>query len=239
MKILHGDACTVLKGMDKESIDVVYTCPSPFRYYNDDNEQDLIGSESQLNDYINNIRNVLYECHRVLKPTGSLFLQIPEHFNKMGGMYGMPVIMENMIRNMGLYFLMNRLFWHRVETRRGKKYKEKGFLKNYEYIFHLVKDGIEFYFNEDSKYARTSIFSYPLEDSYYTNEFDSGLPEELSKMVIDTCCPINGTVLDPLCGSAKLGIVAKKLNRDFIGIDINLETVELARIRLGIDYLSV
>jgi DNA modification methylase len=233
MQVLCGDCLTVLKGLEKESVDTIYTCPSPFRYYEDE-QTGLIGSEIRLNDYINNIQNILMECHRVLKPTGSFFLQTPEYFNKLGGMFGMTTVIENMIKNLGLYFFMNRLFWHRTETRKLTKYKERGFLKNYEYIFHLVKDGIEFYFNEKSKYAKTSVFSYPLEDTYYTNEFDSGLPYQLSEMVIDTTCPPKGTVLDPLCGSAKVGVVAKKMGRDFIGIDINLETVETARIRLGI-----
>ncbi len=234
MQVLHGDCLTVLKEMEKESIDTIYTCPSPFHYYRDEEIASLIGSETKLNDYINNIQNVLYECHRVLKPTGSFFLQIPENFNKLGGMFGMPTVIENMIKHLGLYFFMNRLFWHRTETRKLKKYRERGFLKNYEYIFHLVKDGTEFYFNQDSKYARTSVFSYPLEDTYYTNEFDSGLPYQLSEMVIDTTVPKGGIILDPLCGSAKVGLVAKRMNRDFIGIDINLETVEAARIRLGL-----
>ena len=92
-----------------------------------------------------------------------------------------------------------------------------------------------FYFNEKSKYARTSVFSYPLEDTYYTNEFDSGLPYQLSEMVIDTTVPKGGTISDPLCGSAKVGVVAKRMNRDFIGIDINPETVNLCKIRLGLD----
>ena len=53
-------------------------------------------------------------------------------------------------------------------------------------------------------------------------------------MIIDTTVPPDGIIMDPLCGSGKVGVVAKKMNRDFIGIDISLETVERCRIRLGI-----
>jgi DNA modification methylase len=234
-KIIHGPAVEVLsQQIQKESIDTIYTTPSPFAYYREGNEH-MLGGEQHLDDYINNLMKILRECYLVLKPSGSMFLQIPEHFNKLGGMFGMPIIVENNIRNSGTFFIANRLFWHRTELT-GKKlnYKEKGFLKNYEYIFHLVKDHYAFYFNENSKYARTSVFSYPLEDSYYTNEFDSGLPYQLSEMVIDTTVPKGGIVLDPLAGSCKLGVVAKKMNVDFIGIDIDLQTVEAARIRLGL-----
>ena len=235
-EILQGDCITVLKeGMKPESVDTFYACPSPFQFYNDENEK-KIGSEVKLNDYISNIMNLVMCSHEILKPSGSFFLQIPENFNKIGGVFGMPVIIENKLRNLGLFFLINRLFWHRIEKKPLKNYRERGFLKNYEYIFHLVKDYNEFYFNEKSKYAKTSVFSYPLEDSYYTNEFDSGLPTELSKMVIDTTVREGvGTICDPLCGSAKVGVVAKKMNRNFIGIEIDHEIAELAKIRLGID----
>lgn len=238
IKVICGSAIEVLENqIEKESIDTIYTAPSPFGYYEDE-ETGKLGSESRLDDYINNLMNILLSSHEILKPSGSFFLQIPESFNKIGGIFGMPVIIENRLRNLGLYFMMNRLFWHRTEDNRKKRhYKEKGFLKNYEYIFHLVKDHKEFYFNENSKYARTSVFSYPLEDSYYTNEFDSGLPSELTKMIIDTTVPTggNGTILDPLAGSGKVGAVAKKINRNAILIDIDPSICELMRIRLGID----
>jgi DNA modification methylase len=190
----------------------------------------MIGGEEKLDDYLSNLVEICSECSRVLKPTGNLFIQLGDKFTRLGTLLGIPVKFEMRMIGEG-WALNDRLIWHRTETSK-RKYEECGFLKNYEYIFHFIHR--DYYFNTKSKYINTSVFSYPLEDSYYTNEFDSGLPVELSKMVIDTCCPPNGTVLDPLCGSAKLGIVAKKVNRDFIGIDIDFKTVELARIRLGL-----
>ena len=230
MQVLHGCAQDVLRSLPENSIDCVFTCPSPFRYYNK-NESGYIGAEENLSDYINNLINICDECSRVLKPTGSLFIQLPDQYSKFGTLLGIPTIFELDMRDEG-WMLNDRLIWHRTETHRKPPKPEKGFLKNYETILHFVHR--DFYFNTNSKYSKTSVFSYPLEDSYYTNEFDSGLPYQLSEMVIDTTCPPKGTILDPLCGSAKVGVVAKKMGRDFIGIDINLETVETARIRLGI-----
>lgn len=232
IEVKQGNCIEVLKEMEQNSIDTIYTCPSPFQYYKED-DVNILGTEVRLDKYLFHLDSILRACHGVLKDSGSLFLQIPEQFNRLGGLLGIPTIVENHIRNLGVFYLFNRLFWHRTETRK-LKYKERGFLKNYEYIFHLVKDPEKFYFNENSKYAKTSVHSYPLEDSYYTNEFDSGLPYQLSEMVIDTTCPPNGTVLDPLCGSGKVGVVAKRMNRNFIGIDINLDTVEACRIRLSV-----
>ncbi|KKL46446.1 hypothetical protein LCGC14_2345510, partial [marine sediment metagenome] len=39
-------------------------------------------------------------------------------------------------------------------------------------------------------------------------------------------------VLDPFMGSGTVALVAKKLNRDYIGIELNPEYVEMARIRV-------
>jgi DNA modification methylase len=233
MKILHGAATEVLRTLPENSIDCVYTAPSPFQYYYlpEDDEDPRIGGEKSLKDYIENLSDLCEECSRVLKPTGSIFIQIPDNYSEIGTLIGVPSFHEVNMKGRG-FALNDRLIWHRTETR-NIKYNEKGFLKNYEFIFHWVHK--DFYFNTKSKFSRTSVLSYPIEDTYFTNEFDSGLPEALTRIIIDTTVPPNGTILDPLCGTGKVGVVAKKMNRDFIGIDINLETVERARIRLGID----
>ena len=233
MKVLQGDCLTVLKELPKESIDTIYTCPSPFRYYEDE-ETGKLGSEKRLDDYLSNLMEILRKSHDILKPSGSFFLQIPELWNMNGGVLGMPVVVENHIRDrLGMYYLRNRLFWHRTETRK-LKYEEKGFLKNYEYIFHLVKDHDRHYFNVKSRFARTSVFSYPLEGSYYTDEFDSGLPSQLSEMIIDTTVPKGGVVLDPLAGSGKFGYIAKRMGRDYIMIDVDPELCQLMKTKRGL-----
>ena len=57
-------------------------------------------------------------------------------------------------------------------------------------------------------------------------------PEELVETPIKACCPKDGVVLDPFMGSGTTGVVCKKLNVNFIGIDINEKYVELARNRI-------
>jgi DNA modification methylase len=57
-------------------------------------------------------------------------------------------------------------------------------------------------------------------------------PEAICVNPILSSCPPNGTVLDPLCGSGTTLVVAKKLGRNYIGIEINPAYVEMARRRL-------
>jgi DNA modification methylase len=45
-------------------------------------------------------------------------------------------------------------------------------------------------------------------------------------------CPEGGTVLDPFFGSGTTGIVAKKLQRKYIGIELNGEYIKIAERRI-------
>jgi site-specific DNA-methyltransferase (adenine-specific) len=57
-------------------------------------------------------------------------------------------------------------------------------------------------------------------------------PERLVETPIKAGCPKDGIVLDPFLGSGTTAVVTKRLNRKFIGIDLNPEYVRLARNRI-------
>ena len=46
-------------------------------------------------------------------------------------------------------------------------------------------------------------------------------------------CPKDGVVLDPFMGSGTTGMVAKQLDRHYVGIELNPEYKELAEARIG------
>jgi site-specific DNA-methyltransferase (adenine-specific) len=58
-------------------------------------------------------------------------------------------------------------------------------------------------------------------------------PEKLVAKLILASCPANGVVLDPFLGSGTTSVVAKKLGRNFIGIDMNEEYCIWAEKRLA------
>lgn len=58
-------------------------------------------------------------------------------------------------------------------------------------------------------------------------------PEELVETPIKAGCPVDGVVLDPFMGSGTTGLVAKKLGRNYIGIDLNPEYIEIAQKRIN------
>ena len=58
-------------------------------------------------------------------------------------------------------------------------------------------------------------------------------PEKLVEPCILAGCPVGGVVLDPFFGAGTTGVVAKKLGRCFIGIDLNPEYCEIAEKRIS------
>jgi DNA modification methylase len=60
-------------------------------------------------------------------------------------------------------------------------------------------------------------------------------PPELCEKPIKSTCPPGGIVLDPFAGAGTTCLVAKELDRRFIGVDLNPEYVAMAQKRLGLD----
>lgn len=53
-------------------------------------------------------------------------------------------------------------------------------------------------------------------------------PEELPKRCILAACPPGGLVLDPFCGIGTTGVVARRLGREFVGIELSPKYAEIA-----------
>ena len=58
-------------------------------------------------------------------------------------------------------------------------------------------------------------------------------PPDLVEPMIKAGCPIGGIVLDPFFGAGTTGLVAKRLGRDFIGIELNQKYCEMAERRIA------
>lgn len=58
-------------------------------------------------------------------------------------------------------------------------------------------------------------------------------PEKLIIDCIKAGCPENGVVLDPFMGAGTTALVARKLNRNYIGFELNKEYIEISNKRLN------
>lgn len=59
-------------------------------------------------------------------------------------------------------------------------------------------------------------------------------PPELPELCIKAGSRAGDTVLDPFCGAGTTALAAKRLNRSYIGFELNGEYVKMARSRLNL-----
>jgi site-specific DNA-methyltransferase (adenine-specific) len=64
-------------------------------------------------------------------------------------------------------------------------------------------------------------------------------PQRLIAPLIRAGCPGKGIVLDPFFGSGTTGLVAKKLGRSFVGIELSPEYIKIAEKRLSQNNLGI
>ena len=83
--------------------------------------------------------------------------------------------------------------------------------------------------NEEGRNMRTvwTINTQPNSEAHFAT-----YPELLVEKIIKAGCPENGLCLDPFMGSGTTGLVAKKLNRNYLGIDLNPEYIKIANNRI-------
>lgn len=82
---------------------------------------------------------------------------------------------------------------------------------------------------EDGKRNRRSVWTLPTlptPDAHFAT-----FPIDLAETCILAGCPPAGIVLDPFCGAGTTGLAALKHGRKFVGIEINPEYIEIARMR--------
>lgn len=72
-----------------------------------------------------------------------------------------------------------------------------------------------------------TVATYPYSEAHFAT-----FPERLIEDCIKAGCPENGIVLDPFMGAGTTALVARKLNRNYIGIELNKSYVEMANKRL-------
>lgn len=83
--------------------------------------------------------------------------------------------------------------------------------------------------NKDGRNMRTvwSINTEPFPEAHFAT-----YPEKLVKRMIEAGCPENGLVLDPFMGAGTTAVVAKKLNRNYTGFELNPKYKLIAENRL-------
>lgn len=81
-RILTGDAADVLARLLPESVDCCITSPPYANAVRDYGAPGQLGQEGAIGEYVRNLRAVLRGVRRVLKPTGSLWLNLGDSYSQ-------------------------------------------------------------------------------------------------------------------------------------------------------------
>lgn len=141
---LCGDSLNVLKSIPDNSVDCCITSPP---YWNKRQYANGgIGLESDYNEYISALVDIFMEVHRILKPTGSFWLNIGDTYHKKTQL-NIPWRIAIELTNRG-WILRNTVIWNKVK---GGLDNTADRLRNvYEPLFHFVKTSKGYYYDIDA-----------------------------------------------------------------------------------------
>ena len=227
--LLLGDSLEKLKMLPSNSVDLVVTSPPYNKNYWTRNrtmgtwkriiEYDSFNDCLEPEVYVQGQKDILNELVRIIKPTGSIF------YNHMDILHKNNTIHPSYVYD---YNIKQIIVWDRGNT---PSLTKEYFFKTTEWIFWIKKDwDASPYFNKSKSIHKKNIWRINKEKD---KSHPAPFPEELVDNIVKSCCPEGGTVLDCYNGSGTTGLVAKKNNMSYIGIDMSEQYIQMTKDRLS------
>ncbi|MCZ2328485.1 site-specific DNA-methyltransferase [Bartonella sp. F02] len=245
-KILKGDCVAVLEKLPKHSVDVIFADPP----YNLQLEGALYRPDHSLVDAVDDAwdqfesfaaydaftRAWLLACRRVLKPNGTLWVI---------GSYHNIFRVGTALQDLG-FWILNDVIWRKnnpMPNFRGRRFQNA-----HETLIWAVRDQKDkkYTFNYDALKAANedvqmrSDWLFPLctgaerlKDEEGRKVHPTQKPQTLLTRIIMASSKPGDVILDPFFGSGTTGAVAKRLGRDFIGIEREQHYIDAAYKRIA------
>lgn len=142
---VQGDSLKVLSTLPNNCIDCVVTSP-PY-YMKRQYLAGGIGLEATYDEYIENLLAITREIHRVLKPTGSFWLNIGDSYqNKQ--LLNIPHRVAIRMQDEQNWILRNTVVWDKMKGAMPQSKDSLGC--EYEPMFHFVKKKSGYYYDSDA-----------------------------------------------------------------------------------------
>lgn len=142
---VQGDALKVLAQLPNDCVDCIVTSPP---YYM--KRQYLgggIGLEATYQEYVNNLLDIIKEIYRVLKPTGSFWLNIGDSY-KNKQLLNIPHRVAIRMQDEQKWILRNTVVWDKMKGAMSQSRDSLGC--EYEPMFHFVKKRSGYYYDSDA-----------------------------------------------------------------------------------------
>lgn len=249
--IYNGDCIDILNnGIDDKSVDLIFADP-PYNlsgnglkwegnktggdWYMVNEEWDKMTAP----EYIQFTRKWICACHKVLKDNGSIYISCTYH-----NLAEVIVVLKQFS-----FKINNIIVWHK--TNAMPNMTRRVFTHSTEFIIWAVK-GKKWIFNykelkkinpetqkDGSPKQMRDVWAMSLVQGKERLRGKDGRalhptqkPEEMLKRIIVASSNKDDIILDPFLGSGTTAVVAKKLDRNWIGIEKNEKYVEAAQRRL-------
>ena len=243
-KILLGDSLKIMKTIPSKSVDLIFADP-PYNLQLKDTlyrpDQTTVEAVTQdwdkfntYKEYDNFTEQWLKESKRILKKGGALWVI---------GSYHNILRVGTSIQNHG-FWILNDIIWHKTNPMpnfRGTRFtnahetllwcttsREAKYTFNYQNLKEL-NDGKQM---RSDWYIPICSGKERLRENNNQRSHPTQKPEALMYRIILSSTNKGDIILDPFLGSGTTAVVAKKLQRNFIGIEQDKEYISLAKKRL-------
>lgn len=246
-KIVASDALQELKEIPDNSIDLIISSPP----YNIGKEYEI---KKALEIYLNEKKQVLQECVRVLKDSGSIFWQVGSYSNN-GILIPLDIKFFPILENLGMY-PRNRIIWARqhglhASTRfSGRHETILWFTKSNNYKFNLDHIRVPQKYQNKKSYRGENkgkfscnpngknpgdiwVFRNVKHNHEEQTIHPAQFPEDMIARIVLCSTDSGGVVLDPYMGVGTVAVVSSDYGRHFIGFDLEQKYVNVALRRLS------
>lgn len=257
--LIRGDARRVLARMPSGVFQTCVTSP-PYWSLRDYDIDGQIGMEPSLAAFIESLVEVFEEVRRVLREDGTLWLNIGDSYTSGGRTWRAPD-KKNPVRAMDIrpptpdglkpkdligvpwrlafglqatgWYLRADMIWNKPNCQ-PESVKDRP-TRSHEYVFLFSKSERYFYDHEavrgpNGRNLRTvwNIHTEPYKEAHFAT-----FPPALVEPCLRLATRPGDLVLDPFIGSGTTGLVAQKLDRRFVGVELNPEYIAIAERRLN------
>ena len=239
--LLCGDCIEMMRTLPNESVDCIVTSPP---YWKGFEYEAYFNSYKQ---YLDWCELWLKECKRLLKSSGTMFLNV---INDSEITIRAFELMEIATRKL-MFKLHDTIIWYRYNQQPANTTRQ--LTNQCEYVFMLRHTSAGVNLNKVAAYERHSkifktqnvgnVWEIPFNSGkQFRNGFGrketqskwghSGFPLELPETCILLSTAEHDTVLDCFMGSGTTGVACVNTNRNFIGIEIDKKAFAIANERI-------
>ena len=227
-QIVNRDGVEGMKSLLENGIDLIVT-DTPYWGMHEEFIDDNIKSFS---DFLTWYENWIREAHRVLKPSGSLYVFVP------------PLQFAEIHLVIKKYFTEKQIIsWVKLNVR-IRQPTARNYLPKVEFVSFYVVDPKNYTWNKLAKrYGIQRACNFDIQPSIYGRmsegvEHATQKPLSVVGRLIYASSNLGDVVLDPFCGSGTTCVAAKALGRRYIGFDIDPKSCILSKTRLEVITLE-